>query len=64
MEILAQQLTVIAHSGLPPENWSIGLQVMLDKIVGVCLVEKLQAVQLYEADFNYCTQFIFERQAM
>jgi hypothetical protein len=30
-EILAQQLTVIARSGIPPENWSIGLQVMLEK---------------------------------
>ena len=40
-EILAQQLMIIAHSGIPPENWSIGLQVMLEKIAGVCLVEKL-----------------------
>ncbi len=40
-EILAQQLMVIARSGIPPENWSIGLQVMLEKIAGVCLVEKL-----------------------
>jgi hypothetical protein len=40
-EILAQQLTVIARSGIPPENWSIGLQFMLEKIAGVCLVEKL-----------------------
>ncbi len=40
-EILAQQSTVIARSGIPPENWSIGLQVMLEKIAGVCLVGKL-----------------------
>jgi hypothetical protein len=63
-EILAQQLTVIARSGIPPENWSIGLQVMLEKIAGVCLVEKLQAIQLYEADFNCYNQFIFGGQAM
>jgi hypothetical protein len=43
-EILAQQLTMIARSGIPPDNWSIGLQVMLKKIAGVCLVEKLQAI--------------------
>jgi hypothetical protein len=52
MEILAQQLTVIARSGIPPENWSVGLQVMLEQIAGVCLVETLWAIQLYEADFN------------
>jgi hypothetical protein len=62
--ILALQQTVIARSGIPPESWSIGLQVMLEKIAGVCLVEKLRAIQLYEADFNCYNQFIFGRQAM
>ncbi len=47
-KILAQQLTVVAQSGIPPENWSVGLQVMLEKIAGVCLVEKLRTIQLYE----------------
>ena len=37
---------------------------MLEKIAGVCLVEKLCAIQLYEADFNCYNQFIFGRQAM
>jgi len=41
---LALQLTVVARSGIPPENWSVGLQVMLEKIAGVCLVEKLRAI--------------------
>jgi hypothetical protein len=62
-EILAQQLTVIAR-GILPENWSIGLHVMLEKIAGVCLVEKLRAIQLYKADFNCYNQFIFGGQAM
>jgi hypothetical protein len=63
-EILTQQLTVIARSGIPPENWSIGYQVMLEKIAEECLVEKLQAIQLYEADFNCYNRFIFSGQAM
>jgi hypothetical protein len=37
---------------------------MLEKIAGVCLVEKLRAIQLYEADFNCYNQFIFGRNAM
>ena len=61
---LALQLTVVARSGIPPENWSVGLQVMLEKIAGVCLVEKLRAIQLYEADFNCYNQFVFGRKAM
>jgi hypothetical protein len=40
IKVLAQQPTVFARSGIPLENWSIGLQIMLEKIVGVCLVEK------------------------
>jgi hypothetical protein len=63
-KVLALQLTVIAWSSIPPESWSIGLQVMLEKIAGVCLVEKLCAIQLYKADFNSYNQFIFGRQAM
>jgi hypothetical protein len=63
-EILAQQLTVIARSGIPPESWSVGLQVMLEKIAEVCLVKKLRAIQLYDADFNCYNQFIFGKQAM
>jgi hypothetical protein len=63
-EILAQQLTVIAHSRIPPESWSVGLQVMLEKIAGVCLVKKLRAIQLYKADFNCYNQFVFGKEAM
>ena len=37
---------------------------MLEKISGVCLVEKLQAIQLYKADFNCYNQFIFGKTAM
>ncbi len=32
-KILTQQLTVVAQSGIPPESWSIGLQVMLEKLL-------------------------------
>jgi hypothetical protein len=62
--VLALQLTVIARSGVPPENWSVGLQVMLEKIARVCLVEKVCAIQLYKVDFNCYNQFVFGRNAM
>jgi hypothetical protein len=63
-KMLALQVTVIAWSGMPPESWSIGLHVMVEKIAGVCLVKKLHTIQLYEVDFNCYNQFIFGRQAM
>jgi hypothetical protein len=37
---------------------------VLEKIAGVCLVEKLYAIQLYEADFNCLDQYIFSKNAM
>jgi hypothetical protein len=43
-KVLAQQLTVIARSGIPPESWSVGLQVVLEKIAGICLVATLWAI--------------------
>ncbi len=49
---------------IPPESWSVGLQVMLEKIAGVCLVEKLWAIKLYKANFNCYNQFIFGKAAM
>jgi hypothetical protein len=45
-KILAQQLTGVTRSRIPPENWSIGLQVLLEKIAGVCFAGKLRAIQL------------------
>jgi hypothetical protein len=63
-EVLALQLTVVARSSIPPENWSVGLQVMLEKIAGVCLVKKLCAIQLYKAELNCYNQFIFGQSAM
>jgi hypothetical protein len=62
--VLALQLTIIARSGVPLENWGVDQQVMLEKIAGVCLVKKLCAIQLYEADFNCYNQFIFGKHAM
>ena len=42
----------------------MSLQVLLEKLAGVCLVEKLRYTQLYEADFNFFQQFIFGQEAM
>jgi hypothetical protein len=63
-KILAQQLTIVIHIGIPLKNWSVGLQDMLKKIAGVFLVKKLQEIQLYKADLNCYNQFIFGKAAM
>ena len=62
--IYAQQLTIIARSGVYPERWNVLLQILLDKIAGVCLVKKLRYIQPHEAEFNFFQQCIFGRDAM
>ena len=37
---------------------------MLEKIAGVTLVNKLRAICLFEADFNYWTKLIFAKRMM
>ncbi len=63
-EILAQQLTVIARSGIPPENWSMGFTGHVGKDCRSMSGRKTMAIQLYKADFNCYNQFIFGSQAM
>jgi hypothetical protein len=39
--------------GTPFERWQSGLSVMLEKKKGVIQVDKLRAILLMEADFNF-----------
>ena len=61
---MTSQINLVATTGIPPSSWGIGLQVMLEKIAGVALVNKLRAIQLYEADFNFFNQFFFGQKAL
>ena len=61
---LSQKITVIARCGCPPSRWGVGLQVMLEKIAGVALVNKLRAILLMEGDYNYFNKFAFGYEAM
>jgi len=38
--------------GISPTRWWMTLNVMLEKLVGKCWVEKLRIIMLFEADFN------------
>jgi hypothetical protein len=56
---LSKKIALIARGGCPPDCWGHGLQVMLKKVVGVALVDKLRAILLMEGDFNYMNKWIF-----
>jgi len=61
---LSQKITLIARTGSPPSRWGCGLQVMLEKIAGVALVNKLRAILLMEADYNYFNKWVFGYEAL
>ena len=53
------QLNLITRCGAPPSRWKNGLQVLLEKIPGIALVDKLRAILLMEGDFNFYNKWIF-----
>ena len=63
-DIFALQMNTIVASGIAPARWGVALQVMLEKIAGVCLVDKLRSIQYYEADYNWFNKFVFNDGAL
>ncbi len=61
---LARKITLMARGGCPPDRWGHGLQVMLEKVAGGALVNKLRAILLMEADLNYMNKWIFGHEAI
>jgi hypothetical protein len=58
-------MTKLAVKGASPlACWEMGLSCMLEKAVGVIKVEKLQAILLMEADFNFCNGLMFAGRMM
>jgi hypothetical protein len=48
----ARKLSFIARSGWAPSRWGNGMNVLLEKIAGIALVNKLRAILLFEVDSN------------
>ena len=55
----SKNITLVSKTGVPPERWSYGLTVILEKIASLALVNKLRAILLFEADFNFHNKLIF-----
>ena len=51
--------SVALRKGIALERWSRGLSVMLEKMFGCSLVNKLRSILLMEADFNWANKEIF-----
>ncbi len=61
---LSKKIALILRGGCPPDRWGHGLQVMLEKVAGDALVNKLLAILLMEGDFNYMNKWIFSYKAI
>ena len=51
-------------SGFSLPRWQVGLSVMLEKVPGNSLAEKLRAILLMEADFNFANRLFFNVRMM
>ena len=54
-------LNTIRECGVSPDRWKGAVTVLLEKVFGVRLVDKLRAICLLEADFNWLNKLIFAR---
>lgn len=59
--IHAKAVELSFQTGAPLHRWSVGLSVMLEKLPGVINVEKLRAILLMEAYFNFANKICFGR---
>jgi hypothetical protein len=58
-ELHAVSLNTIREIGIAPDRWHQSITVLLEKVFGVRLIDKLRAICLLEADFNWLNKLIF-----
>eukprot|EP00956_Cyclotella_meneghiniana_P029543 scaffold71866_cov64-Cyclotella_meneghiniana.AAC.1 len=59
-----ESMNIAASYGLPLDRWKSALTVLLEKVMGNMLMEKLRAICLLEADFNWWLKITFARKMM
>ena len=57
--IHAKRIEICLQKGIPLRCWLVGFTVMLEKIPGINLVEKLRAILLMEVDLNFGNRLLF-----
>jgi hypothetical protein len=60
----AAKLSACARKGVPLARWGVGLTVLLEKTRGNNLINKMRAICLLEADFNWHNKLIYARRMM
>eukprot|EP00956_Cyclotella_meneghiniana_P034366 scaffold104037_cov45-Cyclotella_meneghiniana.AAC.3 len=60
----ASKLSLAATTGIPMDRWGSALTVLLEKEFGNIYLEKMRAICLLEADFNWLNKLIFAKRMM
>ncbi len=55
----ALKATLVIKRGVVLDRWSRGLSVMLEKVFGCALINKLRSILLMEADFNATNKILY-----
>ena len=55
------KLNACLESEVPLERWDKSLTVLLQKEFGSVFFDKLRAIMLFEADFNWLQKIVFSR---
>ena len=64
IRFLAKKVMLVSRMVCSPERWSYGLMLILEKITGLALVNKLRAILLMGVDFNMHKKMIFGQRMM
>jgi hypothetical protein len=60
----AAKLSLAAKTGIPMERWGHSLTVLLEKEFGNIYIDKMRAICLMEADFNWLNKLVFAKRMM
>jgi hypothetical protein len=58
------KLTLATSTSIPLTRWGNGLAVLLKKVFGNIYIDKMQAICLLEANYNWLNKFAFAKQMM
>jgi hypothetical protein len=58
------KLTLATSTGIPLAHWGNGLTVLLEKVFGNIYMNKMWAIRLLEANYNWLNKFVFAKQMM
>ena len=60
----AAKLSLCARTGIPLDRWGNGLTVLLEKVFGNIFIDKMRAICLLEADYNWLNKLVFAKRMM